>query len=340
MTVGLHQIQGQSGAAARLGSLLRSERLPHALLLEGPDGVGKMRAARILAQILLCAHRPSLGEACGRCGPCHKFQAGTHADFSVVTTDARHIKIDEIREAERALRLRSLEGPRRVMLFEDVHRVTLGGQNALLKTLEEPPGATHLILTTSRIRWLVPTIVSRCQRIAFGPIPESDLVAILRDDDGLDEGAARLVAALAHGSLGRARASDVDTLVGRRDLVAQLDAQLDPGPRSSVSLALQTAQDLASDRAELAATLDLWVVWLRDQLIRAVGVEQPVASADRVDELDTGARRGRAEILHRARAVLEARRQLDLPYNLNAQLVTEQLCLVLAGRGRMVPVSA
>jgi DNA polymerase-3 subunit delta' len=340
VTVGLHEIRGQSGAVARLDALLQSERLPHALLFEGPDGVGKMRAAQLLAQILLCADPPRPSAACGRCGPCQKLQAGTHADFTVVTTDARHIKIDEIREAERALRLRALEGPRKVVLFEDVHRVTVGGQNALLKTLEEPPTATHLILTTSRVRWLVPTIVSRCQRVAFGPIPEDDLVAILRDDEGLDDGAARLVAALAHGSLGRARASDVDTLVDRRNLVARLDAQLDPGSQSSVTLAMQAAQDLAADRAELAATLDLWVVWLRDQLIRAAGVEQPVASADRISDLDTGALRGRAEVLHRARAVLEARRQLDLPYNLNAQLVAEQLCLALSGRGRMVPVPA
>jgi DNA polymerase-3 subunit delta' len=226
------------------------------------------------------------------------------------------------------------------MLLEDVHRMTLGAQNALLKTLEEPPGAAHLILTTSRTRWLVPTVVSRCQRVAFGPIAEDELVALLQTENGLDGGAARLVAALSHGSLGRARAYDVDTIVERRDRVAQLDAELDPRGRTSVTVALRSAQDLASDRAELAPILDLWLVWLRDQLIRAVGADQAVASADRIDDLDAGAARGRTEVLHRARAVLEARRQLDLPYNLQAQLLAEQLCLDLAGHGRMVPVPA
>lgn len=338
--IGLSDICGQWPAVARLKALLSADRVPHALLLEGPDGVGKARAARALAGVLLCGARPDPTIACGRCPACAKLAADSHADLTWVTTDARNIKVSEIREAERALHLRPLEGARKVVVFEDVHRVTIEGQNALLKTLEEPPGTTHLILTTSRIRWLVPTVVSRCQRVAFGPIPEADLQATLRDQDGLDPDAARLVAALAHGSLGNARAYDVETLVARRDHVAALDAQLDPASGAGVGGALRAAQDLASDRAELAALLDLWVVWLRDQLLCSLGVEEPAASADRHSDLTRLAARGPAQILERARSILEARRQVDLPYNLNAQMIAEQLCLTLAGHGRMVPVPA
>jgi len=340
VTVDFEHVRGQPGARSRLEALLGADRVPHALLLEGPEGVGKMRAAQTLAQILLCANRPRPTAACGGCGACHKLAAGTHADFSVITTDARTVKIEDIRAAERALRLRPVEGPRRVLVFEDVHRVTLGGQNALLKTLEEPPRDTHLVLTTSRVRWLLPTVVSRCQRVAFGPLSEAELAAVLQSDDGLDAGVAQLVAALAHGSLGRARAWDVETLVARRDRVAELDAALEPTTGAGLTAALRGAQELAADRAELTESLDLWLVWLRDQLVTALAVEQTVASADRLAELEAGAQRGPREILHRARAVLEARRQLDLPYNLNAQLVAEQLCLALAGHGRMVPVPA
>jgi len=313
--------------------------MPHALLLEGPDGVGKMRAARILARILLCREPVSPTEACGRCDACRKMDAETHADFTIVTTDARSIKVAEIREAERALRLRPLEGPRKVMVFEDVHRVTVEGQNALLKTLEEPPGATHLILTTSRIRFLVATVVSRCQRVGFGPIPEPDLVAELVEADGLDAEAAQLVAALSHGSLGHARGWDVESLLARRDLVASWDDRLDPR-HPSAAAALEAARDSAADRTELMEMLDLWLVWLRDQLLRSEGSDQPIASADRRSDIERLAARGSREILRRARSVLEARRQLDLPYNLNAQMVAEQLCLTLAGHGRMVHVPA
>ncbi|NJK89097.1 MAG: DNA polymerase III subunit delta', partial [Myxococcales bacterium] len=203
----LREVRGQTAAVERLEHLLHTQRFPHALLIEGPEGVGKMRAARILAKILLCRAPRDRIEPCESCSSCRKVEAGTHADMSFVTTDDRSIKVDEIREAEKLFRLRAVEGGRKVLVFEAAHRMTLGAQNALLKTLEEPNGKACIILTASRVRWLLPTVVSRCQRLPFRPIPDAELAAILVEEDGLDPARARWIAALAQGSLGNTRSA-------------------------------------------------------------------------------------------------------------------------------------
>ncbi len=337
--VGLDRVRGQSAATARLKALLAGARVPHALLLEGPDGVGKMLAAKTFAQLLLC-RTPRDGTACGACSGCVKVEAGTHPDLEIVAAEGRHTKIDAIRDAERTLRLRPMEGGRRALIVEDAHRLTLGAQNALLKTLEEPPPETVLLLTTSRLKALLPTVVSRCQRVAFGPVPDEVVAALLEGDDGVEPATARWVARLSQGSVGRARAASPEDLGEQRRAVAEIDARLDPLGSSPIAAAMQSAQELHLDRAQLAETLDLWLVWLRDQLVYAWGIEAPAEDDALGSDLRRLAQRGPAELLVRARSVLEARRQLDLPYNLNAQLIAEQLCLALVGRGRMVPVPA
>lgn len=338
MPLGLDAIIGQPEVARRLGAMLGRERFPHALLFLGPGGVGKLAAAKTLAQILLCSARPpGATEACDACPACHKVRAELHADLHFVTTDEARLKVDEIREATRSLQLRPMEGLCKVLILHEADRMTIEAQNALLKTLEEPPGAAYLILTSSRPRAILPTVLSRCQRVPFLPVPREAIAELLVRERGLGEGEALLLAAMAQGSVEVARKLDPAELLQARDKAAMFDQRLEPGRKNTVYDALDLSTELGEDKAELDAFLDLLMVWLHDQAVVASGADHAgVANLDRIADLEALVeRRGLRTVLERTRVVLHAKKQLDLPFNLNRQMVAEQLCLGLSGQVRV-----
>lgn len=324
-------------AKEHLLTLLRGDRLPHALLFVGPEGTGKFMAAQALAQTVLCRQRKD-SAPCGACGSCLKFQAQSHADLTVLTTEDKSIKIDQVREAERALRLRPVEGDAKFFLIEDAHRVTLQAQNALLKTLEEPPGNSYIVLTTVNLRAILPTVVSRCQRISFQPMPLEQIRAHLVEHQGISNAHAQMIAALSQGSLGAAihtAQEELEQLLERRNRAASLDVSLNPGAYALD--ALDRAAELAEDRHSMGQDLEMLMIWLHDQMVLASGSEQQaLANADQSERLEQLAnKRGLKLILERTRAVMRARQQLSAPFNLNAQMLAEELCLSLAGHTRL-----
>jgi len=146
-------------------------RLPHALLLSGPAGLGKGLFARGLARALLCERPDAGGEACGQCRSCRLFRAGSHPDYSVVQPeeDGRIIKVDQIRALCAFLGYTAQYGGYKIALLEPADRLNVNAANSLLKTLEEPPGNSLLLLVTAQPAWLPATVRSRCQKIGFDP---------------------------------------------------------------------------------------------------------------------------------------------------------------------------
>ncbi len=333
----LSQLVGQNDAIAHLQRLADHGRLPHAMLFVGPESVGKFTAARLLAKGLLCrGDKPNPLDACGVCGACVKVDSANHADLHVITTEERQLKIDAIRSAERALRLRPVEGEIKVLLIDDAHRMNVQSQNALLKTLEEPPGQTHIVLTTPRLKNILPTVVSRCQRVPFRSLPSDVVVSVLAERRQLPKPQARLLASLAGGSLGRALEIDAEEAVSLRDQIAELDRTLEPRSPRGALIALSTAANLAEDKARFLEAIVLLQVWLQDQMRLAADPDLDISNIDRAQELRSLAdHRGLRAVLGRLKAVTETRRQLEMPYNFNAQLLAEQLCLDLSGHGRV-----
>ena len=144
-------------------------RLPHALLLAGPSGLGKGLFARRLARALLCDHPVADGEACSQCRSCRLFRAGSHPDYSVVqpAEDGKIIKVDQIREVCAFLSYTAQYGGYKIALLEPADRLNVNAANSLLKTLEEPPGNGLLLLVTAQPARLPTTVRSRCQKIGF-----------------------------------------------------------------------------------------------------------------------------------------------------------------------------
>ncbi|MCA1649826.1 MAG: AAA family ATPase, partial [Acidobacteria bacterium] len=216
--------------AARRGSLSPS------LIFAGPDGVGKRVAAIALAQVMNCQTPVPLGEdplgedplgedkdACGTCASCRRIARGVHADVLLIEPgETGAIKVDQIREAIERTAYRPFEGRRRVVIIDDADAVLGEAQNALLKTLEEPPGSSSIVLITSRPDFLLPTVRSRCQLLRFGRLAPGDIALVLRRDHGYGSADAHAAASAADGSLGGALQGGSDEYVEARDAAAVL----------------------------------------------------------------------------------------------------------------------
>ncbi len=180
---------------------LQADRLPHGLLLMGPQGMGKRDFAQQLMASLLCQAVDSEGLACGECPSCLLLAAQTHPDLSVLQAEApaKAIKVDDVRRLGAQLNLTSHYGGYRVALIIDAHDMNINAANSLLKTLEEPTGGTILILVSSLPQKLPITVRSRCQTITFKGPTEQQAVSWL-EGQGIESGNARELLALAHGA--------------------------------------------------------------------------------------------------------------------------------------------
>ncbi|HNF64555.1 MAG TPA: DNA polymerase III subunit delta', partial [Plasticicumulans sp.] len=161
------------GIWAQLAPALAAGRLPHALLLAGPEGLGKMAFAQALGEALLCESQRPDHHACGHCRACRLLAAGSHPDLHVVVPaeEGKAIRVDAIRELIGFAALTPQFGGRRVLRLAPAELLNVNAANALLKTLEEPAPGSHLILVSARPARLLPTVRSRCQTIRFAPPP-------------------------------------------------------------------------------------------------------------------------------------------------------------------------
>jgi DNA polymerase-3 subunit delta' len=179
--------------------LALTRRLPHAVLVAGPQGVGKRELARHWAKSLLCERPRPTGEACGECEACHWFDAGTHPDFLLLTLlereskegelkRATEISVEQAREAVEFIQLSTYRAGRRLVVVEPAEALNTASANALLKVLEEPPINTVFVLVSHQPRQLLPTILSRCHKLDAG-LPAWEESRAWLKTRGLDEAA-------------------------------------------------------------------------------------------------------------------------------------------------------
>lgn len=182
-------------------------------------------AALDFAKALVCEREGA--EACGVCSACRRVDSGNHPDvhWYKPVGKMRLVKIDTIRELIEQTGLKAFEAKWKVFIIPEADRMNAPGQNAVLKTLEEPPGKSVLILISSNPAGLVPTIVSRCQEICFLPIPRKELEAAIAEKWGLEQEKARLVASLACGSMGSAKRMLERDNLSRRGVLLNLLAE-------------------------------------------------------------------------------------------------------------------
>jgi len=180
----LPPLVGHEGVMAEQLEAIHAGRVHHALCLTGPWGVGKALAARHLGRAFLCPDRTQQG-ACGACRSCRRVVLESHPDWQELRPSGGSVRgsisVDQVREMTERVWLKPGEGQGRVVLIEEAHLLGEVGQNALLKTLEEPPPSTLFLLVTPRAAELLPTVLSRCQILRFSPLSGEEVRRILQD---------------------------------------------------------------------------------------------------------------------------------------------------------------
>ena len=172
------ELVGQEVASRVLLNAVRLGKLAHAYIFAGPRGTGKTTTARILTRAINCL-RPVDGEPCGECENCIAIDKGIFPDLIEIDA-ASNRGIDDIRSLRDAVSYTPIKGKYKVYILDEAHMLTKEAFNALLKTLEEPPPRTVFILCTTEYEKIIPTIISRCQRIIFSKLKEEDIVKYLR----------------------------------------------------------------------------------------------------------------------------------------------------------------
>jgi DNA polymerase-3 subunit delta' len=323
---GFASIVGQPRALERLRGAAAAGTAHHAYLFDGPAGVGKARTALALAQALNCDERA--GEGCGRCEPCRKLAAGLHPDLLRFEVEPEKGQTERMRELVAQLGFPPHEGRARVIAIDPADGLNQQAANVLLKTLEEPPPRTHFVLVTSMAASLLPTVRSRCLRVRFGPLDDETVARALTAEHGLDEGSAREAAALSGGSLGQALAlASSEELPARRERAARLLA----ATRAGRAALLDAAAEVAGDRDEAEATLDLMWVTYRDALLEAEGLAEGRVPADRRAAAAELAARAPTRLVAGLRAVEEAREAVR--GYVAPQLAFERLLIALGQAG-------
>jgi len=202
------RIRGHQPVVDSFRTAFNRGRFGQAYLFVGPEGIGKRLFARELAKAMLCEKPPAPLTACNHCSACAQVEAGTHPDlFRVHTPSGKHeLPIDEIRAFCAQMAMKPSRGSRKVGIVDDADDFNDESANAFLKTLEEPPPGSVLVLLATTIERQLPTILSRSQIVRFSPLPSDDLRAVLAEHEIADPAQRDRLVRLAGGSPGKALA--------------------------------------------------------------------------------------------------------------------------------------
>lgn len=336
---------GHDWAVRALARSIATDRIAHAYLFTGPHATGKTTLARALAQALECT---SINRPCGECATCQRIAQNRHPDVQLVegvpprfdfdkdaiplarTNDWEHrtLRIKQIRDIEHFVSRSPFEGHWKIVILRRFEEAEDPAANAFLKTLEEPPSHTRLILTARDTSLLLPTIASRCQVFALRPLALAEVESALIQRWQVEPEQARLLAHLSGGRLGWAvRASADHALLDvRRRHLDMLNIVLGEGRAER----LGRAGDLAKETDTLPELLEQWIGWWRDVLIVQNGDRERVSNVDCEKDLyDHAARFGLEDIQDVLKSLRATTRYLA--QNVNARLAMEVLLLNLPG---------
>lgn len=275
MVGGFSSIRGQDRAVSLLRRYLEAKSVPPGLLFFGEEGIGKEKTALAWTSALFCGERGGDG-ACGSCADCRLLSSGAHPNLLRVSPENHFIQIAEIRGLKEELSLKAFSDRPRAAIICPADRMTLQAANALLKTLEEPPPDTHLVLVAHRLSQLPPTIVSRCQKIPFTALPAEDVEEILRGIPSLRKrhspAEIRVASACAGGSPGRAIPLLAEMEENRKTWAA-LFSRLDPAAVVAVG---EGWKKTGERKGQIAVPLSL----ARDLALLSSGAETDIINED------------------------------------------------------------
>lgn len=303
-------IKGQEKPISILQEYLKQGCLEGGYLFSGPDGIGKQLVALNLAKVVNCQEQQL--DACEQCPSCKKIDSGQHPDVHLLANDGGEIKIEFIRQLQKEISLKPYEGRKKIFILDNAHRLNPESSNALLKTLEEPPKDSLIILISDKPKLIFQTIISRCKTVKFAPLKRGNLEAALKDDYRLDQYSAHFLAYFCEGRLGKAlRLKDTALFQEKNRIIDGFILKRRP---DSEILGLK-------DRESVRNCLNILATWFRDIYLLKSGLAQAeLINYDRRQDLSLQASRFSFLELNRAvSSLIEALSYLE--HNINKKLL-------------------
>ncbi len=318
-------IYGHEKQISVLKTAMERNRVPHAYLFYGMEGVGKRTVAEVFAKALNCLSEGL--DACDACPSCLKIDRRNHPDVVTIKAEGQFIKIKEIRELQEQMKFRPFEGRNRVFIIDDADRMNNISANALLKTLEEPSASNILILVTSRPHQLPLTILSRCQHLSFNPLQRETISSFLQEKISLDSRSSDLISRSSGGSIGKAQTLNDDSYLtvskGILDMMSRIIAK-------DAFMLLSFAGEFGEERREITDRLGILMTAYRDALVyKETGEEKRIINQDHIGVIKSVAETlsGR-NILNSIKAVERAVEAVN--QNANKQLTLETMMFRLS----------
>lgn len=259
------EIVGHEQIKEHMQAAIRDKKPFHAYLFQGEEGVGKEALARTFAAGLQCQSE-SADKPCKECVSCRQMDSGNQPDVIWVTREKASLGVDEIREQLcNTMDIKPFSSPYKIYLVPEAEKMTEAAQNALLKTIEEPPEYGIVILMTSNISALLPTIQSRCLTMEFRPLSTAVVESFVKEHCQVPDYQARASAAFAQGNLGKAmRYAKSEDFIERKDHIISLLRHVE---LMDLSEMLAVIKDLGTRKDEVRDYIDLMVLWYRDVLL-------------------------------------------------------------------------
>lgn len=254
-------IKGQDSSLEILRGHMKSARLARGYLFLGPSGVGKAFTAKTLAKALNC--KEDNLDSCDKCPSCLKIESNQHPDVHIIDSQDSEIKIEDIRQLQSEIALRPYEARVKVFIIKNAHNLNQASGNAFLKTLEESPGNSVIILISEKPSLLLKTIVSRCQTIKFYPAPRQQLENVLFTNYSTGKELAHFLSFFCEGRLGQALSlKEVDILKQKNLIIDEFALHR----RSGIDVLL------GKKRNEVRDSLNILASWFRDMYILKIGL--------------------------------------------------------------------
>ncbi len=326
--VGYDAVTGYNEIKAMLKKMVQKNRVSHAYIFCGEAGSGKTAMASAFSAALMCEKQD--GSACGECPSCKKVQSRNHPDIIVV----QHEKPDSIGVGDIRtgvvddIYIKPFESAHKIYIIPEAHNMTVQAQNAILKTLEEPPEYAVIILIAESTESLLPTIVSRCTVIHFNPLPDEVVEKYLEDELLIPAKTASLYAALAMGKIGNARKLALsDEFINKMNESIQylrISKDIDAIKRIDFN------KKISANKNEIYEYFDIFTVWFRDVLMfKATKEKDDIIIKDEISAIKNRASLSSYEGLQCILdAIDNARKRIRA--NVNPELATELLLLTIS----------
>ncbi len=328
---GFRQIIGHKDVIRHLQNAIEANKVSHAYILNGEKGSGKKMIARVFAKALNCEsdeERP-----CEKCHSCLQANSGNHPDIMEITHDKPNsISVDDIREQiVEDVQVRPYSSPYKIYIVSDAEKMTMQAQNALLKTIEEPPSYVVVLLLTTNVSALLPTILSRCVMLNTKPVPDSQVRDYLMEHAQIPDYQADICVAFAQGNIGKAvQLATSENFNEIKGAAIHLLTHLKDMDIADITAAVKAVSEF---KVDIRDYLDILAVWYRDVLyFKATNDANGIIFRENLRTIQEQTRRCSYEGVEQ---ILEGIRKAKarLTANVNFELTMELLFLLIKENG-------